>query len=79
MAELHCPSAGPIPPEDAAARLEAYEGLTRQLQQEYRELALQLEALRAQGKTHSARFRELLGKKLMLADHLARLKAWGLM
>ena len=78
MSATHSPAVGPIPPEDAAARLEAYEALTRQLQQDYENLGRKLEELRAQNKTNSARFRELLGQKLMLSDHLARLKAWRL-
>lgn len=78
MKEVCSPAAGPALETDAA-RLAAYEGLTRQLQQEYQALACQLEELRGQGKTRSARFRELLGKKLVLADHLARLKACGLL
>lgn len=73
------PSAGPIPMEDSPARLEAYEAMTRQIQAEYQDIARKLEDLRNQNKTSSARFRELLGQKLMLSNELARLKAWRLL
>ena len=72
-------SAGPIPMEDGPARLEAYEAMTRQIQVEYQDIARKLEDLRNQNKTSSARFRELLGQKLMLSNELARLKAWRLL
>ncbi|MCF2556820.1 hypothetical protein JQM64_04695 [Fournierella massiliensis] len=72
-------SAGPIPMEDGPARLEAYEAMTRQIQTEYQDIARKLEDLRNQNKTSSARFRELLGQKLMLSNELARLKAWRLL
>ena len=73
------PSAGPIPMEDGPVRLEAYEAMTRQIQAEYQDIARKLEDLRNQNKTSSARFRELLGQKLMLSNELARLKAWRLL
>lgn len=73
------PSAGPIPMEDGPARLEAYEAMPRQIQAEYQDIARKLEDLRNQNKTSSARFRELLGQKLMLSNELARLKAWQLL
>ena len=72
-------SADPIPMEDGPARLEAYEAMTRQIQVEYQDIARKLEDLRNQNKTSSARFRELLGQKLMLSNELARLKAWRLL
>ena len=72
-------SAGPIPMEDGPARLEAYEAMTCQIQAEYQDIARKLEDLRNQNKTSSARFRELLGQKLMLSNELARLKAWRLL
>lgn len=73
------PSADPIPMEDGPARLEAYEAMTRQIQAEYQDIARKLEDLRNQNKTSSARFRELLGQKLMLSNELARLNAWRLL
>ena len=72
-------SAGPIPMEDGPARLEAYEAMTRQIQAEYQDIARKLEDLRNHNRTSSARFRELLGQKLMLSNELARLKAWRLL
>jgi len=65
--------------EDGPARLEAYEAMPRQIQAEYQDIARKLEDLRNQNKTSSARFRELLGQKLMLSNELARLKAWQLL
>lgn len=53
--------------------------MTRQIQAEYQDIARKLEDLRNQNKTSSARFRELLGQKLMLSNELARLKAWRLL
>ena len=72
-------SAGPIPMEDGPARLEAYEAMTRQIQAEYQDIARKLEDLRNQNRTSSARFRELLGQKLLLSNARARLKAWRLL
>lgn len=57
----------------ALERLAQLEDLMEALQSERTEIARELEALRVQSKTKSLRFRELLARKLMTTELLARL------
>lgn len=62
----------------AIDRLAAYESLHQEVLQGYQQLSSELEELRAQGKTKSARFRELMGKKLMSAYVINLLRLYDL-
>ncbi len=62
----------------AIDRLAAYESLHQDVLQNYRQLSIELEQLRAQGKMKSLRFKELMGKKLMSAHIISLLKLYDL-
>lgn len=62
----------------AIQRLAAYESFHQDVLQGYRQLAAELEKLRTEGKTKSARFRELMGKKLMSAHVINLLRLYDL-
>lgn len=59
---------------EAAAKLCRLEDFADTILREYTAAADQLSAFRAQDKTKTARFRELLGEKLLLSQILVRLK-----
>ena len=59
--------------EDALGRLSQYESLHRSLEQQLADTLTRLDALRAQGRTGSATYRQLLAQKLTLKDLLARI------
>ena len=60
-------------------REEKFEAMLRAVQTEYDTAARKMEKLKAEGKTKTAAFRELLGEKLLLQNILARYRAYGLL
>lgn len=63
----------------AIDRLAALENLYEELEASIPQLSQKLEALRAQGKTNSCRFRETMGQKLLNNQVLSVLRASGAM
>lgn len=59
-------------------RLEAFEAMLAAVMQEYRQTAEKMAALKAQGKEKSVTFRQLMTRKLELANMLAMYRAYGL-
>lgn len=59
-------------------RLEAFEAMLAAVMQEYRQTAEKMAALKAQGKEKSVTFRQLMARKLELANMLAVYRAYGL-
>lgn len=59
-------------------RLEAFEAMLAAVMQEYRQTAEKMVALKAQGKEKSVTFRQLMARKLELANMLAMYRAYGL-
>lgn len=59
-------------------RLEAFEAMLAAVMQEYRQTAEKMAALKAQGKEKSVTFRQLMARKLELANMLATYRAYGL-
>ena len=64
--------------EDAIAQLARFETACEQLLAEQEELSTQLEAMKREGKQKSARFRELLGRKLVNQQLLVKLEFCGI-
>lgn len=62
----------------AADRLGAFEEFCLELEDQQREYAAQLEALRRENRTKSVKFRELMGKKLLNSQFLTQLRVRGL-
>lgn len=60
-------------------REEKFEAMLRAVQQEYGTTVQKMEKLKAEGKTKTAAFRELLGEKLMLQKILTWYQAYGLL
>lgn len=66
-------------PVEAAEKLAKFEDLCEQLEAQQEQLSAQLAALRAAGKEKTARFRELMGQKLVNASTIGLLKGSGLL
>ena len=64
--------------EDAIAQLARFETACEQLLAEQEELSTQLEAMKREGKQKSARFRELLGRKLVNQQLLVKVEFCGI-
>lgn len=64
--------------EQALERLARFEDVFQSLVEEQEQLAAQMEPLKAAGRQKSARFRELLGKKLVNQQLLIRLEFAGI-
>ncbi len=64
--------------DEAARKLCRAENMVEAILREYALTAETLERLRAQDKTKTARFKELLGQKLMLSQMILRLRQAGL-
>ena len=60
-------------------REEKFEAMLRSVLQEYDTTAQKLEKLKAEDKTKTATYRQLLGDKLMLQAILTRCKIYGLL
>lgn len=63
---------------EAITRLGLFEDFAQELWQEQKELAAELEKMRAEGKKNSVKFREMLGKKVMGSSTLLQLRMHGL-
>ena len=59
-------------------RLTAFEAMLTDVQAQYRQIEVQMRALKAQGKERSATYRQLMGNRLQLTQLLAMYKAYGL-
>lgn len=59
-------------------RLEAFEAMLAAVMQEYCQTAEKMAALKAQGKEKSVTFRQLMARRLELANMLAMYRAYGL-
>ena len=60
-------------------REEKFEAMLRAVQREYDDTIQKMEKLKAQDKTKTATYRQLLGEKLMLQNILTRYKIYGLL
>lgn len=60
-------------------REEKFEKMLQSIQQEYADTLQKLETLKAQDKTKTATYRQLLGDKLMLQNILTRCRVFGLL
>lgn len=60
-------------------REEKFEQMLQAVQQEYADTLGKLETLKAEGKTKTATYRQLLGDKLMLQNILTRYRVYGLL
>lgn len=81
MARLTAKTAAGYIPEDSAAvvdKLGRFEDFCEKISAEQIELSAQLDALRVTGKSKSARFRELLARKLVNANTIELLRLNGL-
>lgn len=56
-----------------------FEAMLQAIQQEYHTTLEKMEKLKAEDKTKTATYRQLLGDKLMLQNILARYKIYGLL
>lgn len=60
-------------------REENFEKMLQSVQQEYADTVQKLEKLKAEDKTKTATYRQLLGDKLMLQNILTRYRVFGLL
>lgn len=60
-------------------REEKFEAMLRAVQREYDDTIQKMEKLKAQDKTKTATYRQLLGEKLMLQNILTRYQFYGLL
>lgn len=60
-------------------REEKFEAMLRAVQREYDDIIQKMEKLKAQDKTKTATYRQLLGDKLMLQNILTRYQIYGLL
>lgn len=60
-------------------REEKFEAMLRAVQREYDDTIQKMEKLKAQVKTKTATYRQLLGEKLMLQNILTRYQIYGLL
>ena len=58
---------------------EKFEAMLRAVQREYDDTIQKMEKLKAQDKTKTATYRQLLGEKLMLQNILTRYQIYGLL
>ena len=58
---------------------EKFEAMLRAVQREYYDTIQKMEKLKAQDKTKTATYRQLLGEKLMLQNILTRYQIYGLL
>ena len=59
-------------------RLAAFEKMYRNIRERYADTERKMEALKAQGKSKSATFRQLMGEKLTLKNMLSMYELYGL-
>ncbi len=63
---------------DREEKLQTYEKMQSAIQIEYSKTVKKMEALKAEDKTKSATYRQLMGKKLLYKDMLAVYEIYGL-
>lgn len=59
-------------------REEKFEKMLQAIQEEYKTISDRMEALKAEGKTRSATYRQLMGRKLTLQNMLSMYEIYGL-
>lgn len=59
-------------------REERFEKMLRDVRKQYAEICAKMEKLRADDRTKTATYRELLGNKLLLQNMLAMYRSYGL-
>lgn len=59
-------------------REEKFEAMLRTIQERYDEICTKMDALKTQGKTKTATYRELLGNKLLYQEMLTMYRLYGL-
>ena len=63
---------------DQEKRLAAFEKMLSAIEENYAGIMSKMEALKAQGKSKSATFRQLMGEKLTLKNMLSMYELYGL-
>lgn len=61
-----------------SGREEKFEKMLQAIQEEYKTISDRMEALKAEGKTKSATYRQLMGRKLTLQNMLSMYEIYGL-
>lgn len=59
-------------------REEKFEKMLQAIQEEYKTISDRMEALKVEGKTKSATYRQLMGRKLTLQNMLSMYEIYGL-
>ena len=60
-------------------RLEAFEEMLKNIQKEYDSIQRQMEGLKNKGKTKSATYRQLMGRKMTYQSMLSMYEVYGLL
>lgn len=60
-------------------RLDAFEKMLLAVQKNYEDTAEKMEKLKAEGRTKSATYRQMMGSKMMYQNMLSMYKIYGLM
>ena len=60
-------------------RLEAFEEMLRNIQKEYDSIQRQMDDLKEQGKTKSATYRQLMGRKMTYQSMISMYEVYGLL
>ena len=60
-------------------RLEAFEEMLRNVQQEYDSIQRQMDDLKEKGKTRSATYRQLMGRKMTYQSMISMYEVYGLL
>lgn len=60
-------------------REEKFEKMLQAIQEEYKTISGRMEALKAEGRTRSATYRQLMGRKLTLQNMLSMYEIYGLL
>lgn len=63
----------------AMERLEAFEEMLRNVQQEYDSIQRQMDDLKEKGKTRSATYRQLMGRKMTYQSMISMYEVYGLL
>lgn len=63
----------------AMERLEAFEEMLRNVQKEYDSIQRQMDDLKEKGKTRSATYRQLMGRKMTYQSMISMYEVYGLL
>ena len=63
----------------AMERLEAFEEMLRNVQKEYDSIQRQMDDLKEKGKTRSATYRQLMGRKMTYQSTISMYEVYGLL